>query len=168
MVIFLIDIIIIFIMARINPLDFLNVAKFLSIPKEDPRYEMFLYYPRINRENITKEGSDFEALIIKLPVKVVQRNETEIPDKDKRVLFNTRKILESLTTDPASVHGKMVFGYDNYIKSIWKYEDSLIIQFYEKNMQSLSAEEVDVFKECITRSIQDNLKSISQIDIIID
>ena len=168
MVIFMVDIIIIFIMARINPLDFLNVVKFLSIPSEDARSEMFLYFPRITREKKGDVGSEMEELIIKVPGKVVQRNETQIPVEDDRVLFNARKILETLSTDPASVHGKMVFNYANYIKSTWKYEDKLIVQFHEKNMTSFSEEEITVLKECITRSLQENITSIKQIDIIID
>lgn len=85
----------------------------------------------------------------------------------KVVEQNIVYILLRLSQDPVSLSGRKLYRDKAAIKKVWYYDNRAIIHLAPHIFEGMQADENKIFQNCIELSIQENLPSVEEVEIII-
>ncbi|MES0488813.1 MAG: hypothetical protein ABUK01_02405 [Leptospirales bacterium] len=160
MVLVCLDTISVMVLARVSPIQFINVAKFLSIPAPDTRELVTLYYPKSIRINEDKDASP-ENLKVGSDEKIIRYTSSEL--NDNLAVENAKIILIGLANDPKNPEGRKVFNYDDIPERIWFNEHVLYISIHEEFVKFLKNTEWKIVSLCIKKSLTENIDSVHDV-----
>lgn len=163
-----INLVAIFILAKINPLQLLNPYKLGAIPPVDTRKEIILYYPASIDDLHEKNGSGEKSSIVEIRQPANVNENYESPQKKKELMIqNAWQIIEQLSVAPVSIRGVRAIHDELLVKSIWFYEGQLIVHLDKARVEEVKEPQRNILVTCIRKSMQANLGAFTEIMILI-
>ncbi|RME90247.1 MAG: hypothetical protein D6767_07145 [Candidatus Hydrogenedentota bacterium] len=136
------DIVAVFILAKVNPITLLNPFQFLQQEVVDTRKEIKMYFPAAFRFQESEE----KMIAVKQKVNWQSANTSEA------IVQNANAILTEMALGPVNLTAKKFFTDRTVIKKIWFYQGNLYISVMNQKQVF-----TDEFRTCIKKTMLENL-----------
>jgi hypothetical protein len=155
-----------FILSNAGFFTVLNPFKFFNLMPNDKRKEITLFYPGSIDELHEKSGSTEKTRIVELRQKTEFNDDYKSPGREQRFVINAKMILQQLMTSPDSIRGVTAIKDMLMVKSVWYFDDQLIVHLDGKKIALMSESQSSLMISCIQKSLHANLGAFVNIKIV--
>ena len=156
----------IFVLAKINPLHLLSPFKLFSLPPVDSRKEITLFFPASIDDLHEKSESNEKSNIVELSQKASIDERYNSSNRDQLILQNARGILQQLAAAPESIRGVRAINDELLVKKIWVFDDKLILHLDSKILDAIPEKQRNLTVNCIRKSLQANLGAFTEVVLV--
>lgn len=157
----------VFLLAKINPFALLNPFKFLLVPPVDMRQEITLFYPASLENLHEKTDSRNKSNLVELRQRASFNQNYNSGNKETLLTENAREILQLLASSPTSIRGVRAIQNELLIKRIWLHEDKLVVHLDRVLIDAMKENQRQVLVSCIRKSLQANLGAFINVQLVI-
>ena len=151
------DIIAIFILGSLNPLQLINPLQFLLKDDIDIRNQISLFFPRAFEYNEQKNNEEINIIEVRQAVSLSVNTQDHILD-------NVKMIISELIKGPNHLVARRFIKDPLFVKKLWlKDEKTLVIHINKEIYSKMNIKAKKEIKACFEKSLLANISFLSEI-----